>query len=313
LPFEKEPKFYSGELIFVENIEDVADNTISFCSFDSKNIVVLSSPQECAISDFEIHRNELTSEHTRREEYYSTFEKLMEPIRSGRLKKVVLSKIKEAQITKDPIDIFNDLNAVYKNTFNYLFSSKEMGCWMGATPELLLKSEENKIETVSLAGTLLQNEDWTEKEQEEQQYVTDFIVSNLENQGYEEVKTDGPNDLSNGIVKHLKTSISAQAGNETSFLKTLESLHPTPATCGIPTAEAKELILKNEAHHRKLYTGFILLNEENPKAFVNLRCMEVSDSKAHLYLGGGLIEKSDADDEWEETERKAQTLERFLR
>jgi len=56
---------------------------------------------------------------------------------------------------------------------------------MGATPEQLLKVEENRIKTVALAGTQLvtglQNINWEEKEVKEQQIVTDFIVESLKN------------------------------------------------------------------------------------------------------------------------------------
>jgi isochorismate synthase len=223
------------------------------------------------------------------------------------LKKVVLSRIKEVDYDKDPIEIFKSLNSQHPSTFNYIFSSAVFGCWMGATPEVLLQKTEDALETVSLAGTILQSESWTKKEREEQQFVTDYIVSTLENNNLK-AETHGPVDQNNGIVKHLKTEIKAKSNSETDFRSLLEQLHPTPATCGIPTKESMDFIIASEIHNRKFYTGYILLNFLKPMAFVNLRCMELGKTTAQLYLGGGLTAMSEVEKEWEETERKAQTL-----
>jgi len=261
----------------------------------------------------QIHYSELKNEHTSITTYEQAFNALSKSLKDGNLNKVVLSKIKQVASERSPLTIFEELNKAYDSTFNYILSSPEVGCWIGATPELLLESELLKVKTVSLAGTVLQSESWTDKEREEQLFVTDYIVNILDENGYVNRQIDGPFDIKNGIVKHLKTNISADCTNRTSFNSTLSDLHPTPATCGIPTNEARDLITETENHDRQLYTGYILLNFKNPIAFVNLRCMEIAKDKAHLYLGGGLTAKSDYQKEWEETERKAQTLERFLK
>lgn len=268
---------------------------------------------EIGLENFEITFNESNNRHTSKSEYDKSFESLHESLEKNDLQKVVLSKIKEVDCSKNPEAIFNDLNQNYASTFNYLLSSPAVGCWLGATPELLLESDGLKVNTVSLAGTVLQDESWSDKELEEQQYVTDYIVNTLTENGFHTNEVSGPVDCINGIVKHLKTTITADYTNRASFTQTLQALHPTPATCGIPTIKAKELILSTENHDRKLYTGFILLNFNQPKAFVNLRCLELLNNKAHLFLGGGLTQKSDCEKEWQETERKAETLLKVLK
>jgi isochorismate synthase len=52
---------------------------------------------------------------------------------------------------------------------------------LASYPEQLVKSDGNKFETISLAGTqkTLEKRSSLAKEQEEQQFVTDYIVTKL--------------------------------------------------------------------------------------------------------------------------------------
>src|SRR5690606_25721016 len=95
--------------------------------------------------------------------------------------------------------------------------------------------------------------------------------------------------------------------------KVIADLHPTPATCGIPAVKSKEFIRDIESHDRFIYTGFIgVFSDESKKCYVNLRCLEIFADSAVLYVGGGITASSTLEKEWLETERKAETLSRFL-
>ena len=86
-------------------------------------------------------------------------------------------------------------------------------------------------------------------------------------------------------------------------------MHPTPAVCGIPLEITKNYIQKNEVHERELYTGYIgEVNLDSASLYVNLRCMKITSDQFYVYVGGGLTAKSNAKQEWEETEIKAQTM-----
>lgn len=215
--------------------------------------------------------------------------------------------------SKGYLEIFESLCEAYPNTFNYILSSKEHGCWIGASPELLCQVKEDSIKTVSLAGTKLANEEWTDKEKEEQAYVTNYISQTLKRLALSNLKIGETKTLSTGAVQHLKTEIEADLTEQNKWKEVVAALHPTPAVCGIPTKEAKAFILENEKHQRSFYTGFIGISGETKlDCFVNLRCMQMQENKAFLYLGGGLLKASELEKEWEETERKAKTLTKFL-
>ena len=231
------------------------------------------------------------------------------------MKKVVFSRVKKVSFPTENIQVlFNSLCEKYPKAFVYLASSSLFGTWIGASPEILLEVHKQSVFTMSLAGTkAIENQDeWDKKEREEQQFVTDFILETLSEQGITEVENQGPYTFEAGPVKHLRTDISFDLGNRTS-LELAAALHPTPAVSGLPQALAIELIEAIENHdlnyNRFLYAGYLgLVSPEHTKLFVNLRCCQIQPDAAYLYVGGGFTKDSNVELEWQETERKSKTL-----
>jgi isochorismate synthase len=215
----------------------------------------------------------------------------------------------KTKIVKNPLDIFSQLNLKYKNTFNYLVSIKNVGCWIGATPELLAEFENNHFKTVALAGTKHNFDiEWSNKEKEEQQFVTDFIFNQLKNK-VKNIKKSPIETLKAGEVFHLKTSFKGLINKNTDWTDIVNSLHPTPATCGLPKNKSQALINTIEPHQRNFYTGFSgIISPKHKLLMVNLRCMQIINNNAFLYLGGGITSKSNPEKEWEETINKSKTL-----
>ena len=84
--------------------------------------------------------------------------------------------------------------------------------------------------------------------------------------------------------------------------------------------QAKNFILENENYKRTFYTGFLgELNLEKKQEklkssslFVNLRCMNIVNSKASVFIGGGVTKESNALKEWEETVSKSNVMKHVL-
>jgi isochorismate synthase len=251
-------------------------------------------------------------------------QKGIDAISNGVFDKVVLSRKEIVDVPDfDLVTVFTKLIRAYPTAFSYCWFHPKIGLWMGASPERLLKANKNKFFTTALAGTQPYQETtevvWGTKEKEEQQFVTDFILENLKTLA-SEVTVSSPYTLKAGNLLHIKTEIEGIL-NENSNLKQLVSvLHPTPAVCGLPQLTAKEFILQNEDYDRDYYTGF--LGELNKKGFtkqklktdlyVNLRCMQIKNKHAHLYVGCGITEGSIPEEEWNESVNKAMTMKKVL-
>ncbi|MFA7687317.1 MAG: isochorismate synthase [Moheibacter sp.] len=247
------------------------------------------------------------------DKYIDLLEKTMKEIRDTEIHKIVISRIKE--MDNPGLNIFKSFKNLldqHPNALVYLWHNPGRETWMGATPELLLSRIDNEVKTVSLAGTKKPENDWTPKEIKEQQIVTDFILENfLET---ENLKVSGPETVQAGKFQHLKTYISAKVPDEFDSRDLLEKLHPTPAVCGMPKADAFEFILNEEGYNRSFYSGYIGLESESTQEFfVNLRCTQIFRDKIWVYVGGGITADSIPENEWLETELKSGTILNALR
>lgn len=252
-----------------------------------------------------------------RENYLQLIEKTVSDIRDGALSKVIISRqIPFARKDTSLGALFLQLQEKTPNAFTYLVNLPYAGIWMGATPEVLVKSDGARFETVSLAGTQIRKYDgeeyyWSTKDIEEQAFVSRYMLDVFFNFDIHQYKTIGPETLESGKVAHLKTSfffpkekVENQLGNF------VAELHPTPAVCGLPKDLAHQYIHENELYPRKYYTGYLgpwRLNGQ-VSLFVNLRCMEITSDEYILYAGGGITARSVPEKEWDETNQKAKTL-----
>jgi isochorismate synthase len=176
---------------------------------------------------------------------------------------------------------------------------------------------------MSLAGTQKIQGDkevvWEKKEIEEQQFVTDFILDNLK-ELTSEVSVSSPYTAQAGTIAHIKTDIEGVINDNSSLKEVVSVLHPTPAVCGLPKEVAKNFILKHEGYDREYYTGFLgELNKEGfnkgeikSDLYVNLRCMQIKDNQAHLYMGCGITKDSIPEKEWKESVNKSMTMKKIL-
>lgn len=303
----------------------------AFVSFDNQKRYLI--PEEnsdiyfetISNSDF-IFENNFKSETNLEDKvkFENLVKKGINSIQNGAFEKVVLSRKETTQVDYFDIElVFKKLLFNYKSAFKYCFYHPKIGFWMGATPEQLLKIDENLIKTVSLAGTQLNTGleliKWQDKEISEQQIVTDFIVNNLKSFS-ENVTYSKPYNQQAGNLVHLKTDIQAEVEDRNSISNIIDSLHPTPAVCGFPKEVAKQFILENEGYNREFYAGFLgewnkdfqTFKEEQTDLFVNLRCMKIENKEVNLYIGCGITKDSNPEKEFIETQNKSLTIKSVL-
>ncbi|RAR48992.1 chorismate-binding protein [Flavobacterium lacus] len=293
-----------------------------FASFDAskKNVIPLESScfmEEEFSFDAAKHKEDLVvfSEYEKNN-FENSVEKAIASIQNGDFEKVVLSRKIEIEKKIDLIETFLRLANRYPTAFRSLFYHPQIGCWMGATPEQLIKVENNHFETVSLAGThqKISFKNWSTKEINEQQIVTDYILDSLHKEVLS-LKVSEPFTVEAGSLVHLKTTISGEVFSIENTKNTIQNLHPTPAVCGLPKEKALQFINENEGYDRKFYAGYLgLWNEDEASAnlFVNLRCLEVEGNKINIYVGCGITGESNPEKEFFETEHKSQIMKSIL-
>jgi isochorismate synthase len=253
-----------------------------------------------------------------KKEYLQQIECIMTAIKTGKIQKAVLSRIKLVSSVNEKFlpGIFLKLCELFPRAFVYVFKTEDH-FWMGATPEPFAFLKNNIFQTSSVAGTK-ENDDkymgidsWGNKEKQEQHFVSEHIENVLQSNHWENIEQHGPYIQQAGNLLHLRTDFTSNANASNGNVgNLLNKLHPTPAICGSPTKEALEIINEVEKHDREYYGGFLgPVGMQNPiLLFVNLRCMKITGSRLVLYSGGGITIDSNPEDEWHETEIKTGTL-----
>ncbi len=307
--------------------ENYIESGFVFAPFDDKNTAVLLPKEHSFFQQEEIQfdsnlidKNTYTPNYSSENTHIDLVKKGIQAIKDNQFKKVVLSRKEEVKLTNfNSLEVFQKLLTNYPNAFTYIWFHPKVGMWLGATPETLVKIKDNNFKTMSLAGTQVfegtTNVSWLSKEIEEQQYVTDYINDKL-SVICKKLEKSNAETIKAGNLLHLRTLISGEINTENSIL--IKKLHPTPAVCGLPLEASKEFILENEDYSRSYYTGFLgelnlkENNQNTSELFVNLRCMEIKNNSAFIFVGGGITKDSNPDSEWIETVAKTKTMRKIL-
>lgn len=322
---------------------DYSESGFVFSPFDTKQQAVLIPFEKCIETIFNeeitVQKQTTYTENTEEKAaHINLVQKGINTIANTNLSKVVLSREEKCSINgNDPVLLFKKALALYKNAFVYLWYHPKVGCWLGATPEVLLHTRNNKFKTMALAGTQFYAENifWDTKEKNEQQIVTDYITESLAAKEFK-FKEGVPYTLKAGDLAHIRTDITGTINvnsQDVDLQVLINALHPTPAVCGFPKDTSKDFILKNEGYDRQFYTGFLgelnietrrksnRRNTENhayrftsksSSLFVNLRCMKLNKALATIYVGGGITASSNAGNEYIETCNKTNTMKKLI-
>lgn len=253
-----------------------------------------------------------------RKEYLARTGRLISALQKGEARKTVLSRridVPGNAFAEAP-ELFRLMTDAYSEAFVFLVFIPGVTCWMGATPETFLRQDATTLRTMALAGTQSAGENgtcgpWENKDKEEQQIVSDYIRHILNGMYGKNVKENGPFTQKAGGIFHLCTTFECtEKPNREKADNICRLLHPTPAVCGTPKADAQRLIRETESHARRYYAGFLGPVKRNGEfdLFVNLRSMELFPDCSQLYVGGGITALSDPEKEWEETVAKSRTI-----
>ncbi|NNE02385.1 MAG: chorismate-binding protein [Eudoraea sp.] len=302
-------------------VKDFSESGFVFTPFNGPNRSILLRPDEFISAVYKKEKDsnqrpslKLPINQKERNNFIAIVSKGIDVLKKGILRKVVLSRKIEVPCTKKPSTIFRDLLERYSSAFCYYWYHPTSGLWVGATPELLMNFSGNEFRTISLAATqkVVPGKEpiWGKKEKEEQEMVTQYIKEVL-NDKVESLRVSETRNSKAGQLWHLRSDVRAHiSSGQTKEI--INTLHPTSAVCGMPLQEALDFILENEGYKRKFYTGYLgelnLHTASDIQLYVNLRCMELAEGKAFIYVGGGITAESDPVKEWQETVEKSHTM-----
>ncbi|GAB0105811.1 hypothetical protein JMUB6875_47930 [Nocardia sp. JMUB6875] len=232
----------------------------------------------------------------------------------------------------DPLAMFARIANLYPNAQSYFVEHLEQpGVYtLGASPELFLRKTGHTVTMTPLAGTIVRDTRLPESEDKqraravlfdakylaEHRHLVDFMVKGLAPFCPELDCPDEPVLVSAPGLWHLGTPITARLSDaRTPVAELVAALHPSPAVCGVPQAEARAMIAGYESA-REYYGGLVgwVDSDGDCEFHMALRGLELDSHRGHLTLraGGGVVSRSRIDAEFAETSAKLATMRRVL-
>jgi menaquinone-specific isochorismate synthase len=323
---EHNPLIYLPEWSFVKQkgkVNLVINKNIDTAIFSTSDLLFNHNLWESFISPWTSY--EEAPEHDEWEQMINEATRLF---KKDILQKIVLSR-KKVFTYDGPIDIpvmFRELYEGNRNSSHYTIfhQAQNAKAFISFTPERLFTLKKNKLETISLAGSILRgktdeedllNEETLKKSTKlirEHEIVTREILHKLSSLT-DDLKVSPIVTMKLPYIQHRQAVITATLKTGINALKLIELLHPTAAVGGIPQEAAIAKILEIEKGKRHMYAAPVgILSGEFSEIVVGIRSALINHDTVTVYGGAGIIDGSDAEDEWIETGTKMQPFVKVL-
>jgi isochorismate synthase len=255
----------------------------------------------------------------------------LKAIENGELRKVVLARSERINAPDghvfDPLATLEVLKDRHPTSFTFGVGRPDGRCFVGASPELLVRIKDGVLETVAMAGTasraaspddddrLARGLLESAKEREEHAFVVDAISAALAPLCEDLEVPNSPTIRRLTHVQHLATPIRGRIREGVTIVDVAAALHPTPAVGGVPRDAALRWLRDNEGLERGWYAaplGWVGSDGDGVLA-VGIRSAMLDGAEAHAFAGAGLVAGSTPEAEWAETSLKLQTVAGALR
>ena len=269
-----------------------------------------------------------------RDAYEAAVRSAKDAIAAGEAIQVVLARRQSIPLPEradgrplDGIGLYRSLRKV--NPSPYLFFVRTPSFEVvGASPELLLQVEGERLTTHPIAGTRPRGAD-----EREDALLAEQLQADPKERAEHVMLVDlGRNDLGRvarpGTVRvsrymeveryshvlHLVSHVEAKMAPGLDALDALRSVFPAGTLSGAPKVRAMQLIAAAEGERRGLYGGAVgyLGYDGNLDTAIAIRSAVLKDGAAHVHTGAGIVAASVPEREFEETEHKAAALRRAI-
>lgn len=257
------------------------------------------------------------------EHYEAAVARAVERIGAGEFEKIVLARevSVHAPAPHDAAAVFGILRGAFESCYVFCVGEGD-AAFVAASPELLVRRDGMRAQTVALAGSARRSADpgvdahlghrlmHSAKDRLEQDLVKQRIARTLRPHAIWVAAPDTPSIIRVANVQHLATPIRAQLASPLSAVEIAGLLHPTPAVGGEPASATLTQIPALEGMDRGWYAGPVgwMDANEDGEYCVALRCALLRGPEARLYAGVGVVSGSDPASELAETEVKLAAL-----
>ncbi len=246
-----------------------------------------------------------------------------EYILAGDVMQVVLSQRLSLPFNQAPLDLYRALRTLNPSPYMFYLDLGEFSV-VGASPEVLVRRESERVTVRPIAGTRPRGRDEAEDLALEQDLLADpkeiaehLMLIDLGRNDIGRIAKIGEVTLTEKMVieryshvMHIVSNVQGMLRDDCALLDPLRATFPMGTLTGAPKVRAMEIIDEFEPVKRGLYGGAVgyIAWSGNMDTAIAIRTVVIKQQQLYLQVGAGIVADSVPQKEWEETMNKGRAI-----
>jgi len=261
------------------------------------------------------------------ERYHAMVRRAKEYIKAGDIIQTVLSQRFSAKVRAKPLDIYRALRSVNPSPYMFILDLDGYSL-VGASPEVHVRCEDGNVEIRPIAGTRKRGatpaEDLAlekdlladEKERAEHLMLVDLARNDIGRVcDFGTVRVEEFMIIERySHVMHIVSQVEGRLQKSRSVYDLMRATFPAGTVSGAPKIRAMQIIAEQEATQRGPYAGAVgyFSFNGNLDCCITLRTALLKGGRAYVQAGGGIVDDSTPENEFQETVNKSMALRKAI-
>jgi len=312
----------------LDDAESPADAYENAVSEIERLVALLAQPSEHQPVSLprEVVPVEFTSNQTQ-EKFYANVEASKKFIHAGDIIQVVGSQRFSAPVTASPLDIYRAARSVNPSPYMFLLELNGFSL-VGASPEIHVRCEDGKVEIRPIAGTRRRGKNAEEDLALEKELLADpkeraehVMLVDLARNDIGRVCDFGTVQVKELMfieryshVMHIVSQVEGQLSAAKTPYDLMRATFPAGTVSGAPKIRAMQIISDLEQTTRGTYAGAVgyFSFNGNLDTCITIRTALIKDGKAYVQAGGGWVNDSTPEGEYQETINKSMAMRKAI-
>lgn len=257
------------------------------------------------------------------ENFLRAVKKIKDYIFNGDTMQVVLSQRLSQSFKSNPLSLYRTLRNLNPSPYMYFYNMDDHYV-VGASPEILVTLEDDKVTVRPIAGTRPRGND----EDEDETLEKDLLEDPKEIAEHVQLMDLGRNDIGRvsetssvkvtdhmiierySHVMHIVSNVEGKLKGKLSAMDVLKATFPAGTVSGAPKVRAMEIINELESSKRGVYSGAVgyVGFDGDMNVAIAIRTAVIKNQTLFVQAGAGIVSDSIPKKEWEETQNKAKAI-----
>ena len=258
-----------------------------------------------------------------KEQFFANVLKSREYITAGDIIQVVGSQRFSAPVKASPLDIYRAVRSINPSPYMFLLELDGFSL-VGASPEIHVRCEDGKVEIRPVAGTRRRGKNDEEDSALEKELLADpkeraehVMLVDLARNDIGRVCDFGSVQVKELMVieryshvMHIVTQVEGKLSADKTPYDLMRATFPAGTVSGAPKIRAMQIIAELEQTARGPYAGCVgyFSFSGNLDTCITLRTALIKDGKAYVQAGGGWVNDSTPEGEFQETVNKSMAM-----